>query len=71
MLHRASDLDKFLGGSESLKQRRFGRPSHILKDNIKVNPKEVGCYGVGRSHLIQNRVQWWALVDMITNLWVL
>jgi hypothetical protein len=36
-----------------------------------VKPKEVGYDDVGGSHLVQDRIQWWAVVDMITNLWVL
>jgi len=33
--------------------------------------REVGWEGVDRIHLAQDGVQWWTLVSMVINLWVL
>jgi hypothetical protein len=40
------------------------------EDNIKTNLKETDCESVDRVHLAQNRVQWWALLNIVKNLWV-
>jgi hypothetical protein len=57
--------------SENLKQRPLRRPNYICEDNIKMDLTEVGYDGVDWSHLVPDRIQWWAVVDMIKNLWVL
>jgi len=39
-------------------------------DNIGMDLRETGQEGVDLMHLAQDRDQWWALVNMIMNLWV-
>jgi len=43
-------------------------PTHRLEDNIRMDLREIGCEGVDWIHLIQDRVQWWALVNTVMNL---
>jgi hypothetical protein len=40
------------------------------KDNIKMYPKGIGWEGVDWIHLLQDRDQWRALVNVVMNLWV-
>jgi hypothetical protein len=35
----------------------------------KIASQEIGCEGVGRFHLAQNRHQWQALINRGFNLW--
>jgi len=51
-------------------KRSLGRPRHRWEDNIKMNLQEVGCGGVDRIELAQNRDRWWALVNAVMNLGV-
>jgi hypothetical protein len=46
--------------------RPFERPMHIWKDDLK----NIWCENVDWTELTQNRGQWWALVNMVMNLWV-
>jgi hypothetical protein len=39
-------------------------------DNIKIDLIEIGCGGMNRIGLVQNRAQWRALVNTIIKLWV-
>jgi hypothetical protein len=41
------------------------------EDNIKMDLKEIRSEGMNRIHWAWDRVQWQALVDIMTNLWVL
>jgi hypothetical protein len=41
-----------------------------LKDKIKTNLKETECEGVAWIDLAQDRDTWWAVVNMVMNLWV-
>jgi hypothetical protein len=41
-----------------------------VQENNKMNLKEIWCEGVGRIHVAQDRVHWWALVNN-HNLYVL
>jgi hypothetical protein len=43
------------------------RSGHRLEDNIKTDLRELECKSVGWNHLAQDRVHWWAFL----NLWVL
>jgi hypothetical protein len=46
------------------------RPRHRWEDKIKMDLKETGHKCVDQIHLVQDRDQWWALVNKITNLQV-
>jgi hypothetical protein len=48
----------------------LGRPRHRWEDNIKMDLWEIGINGANWIHLALNRVQWWACVNMVMNLWV-
>jgi len=48
----------------------FGRLRYRWDDNFKMDLKEVGCKGVNCIKLVLDRVQWWALVNTVMNLWV-
>jgi hypothetical protein len=37
---------------------------------MRMDCKKIGWKGVDWIHLAQDRVQWWALVNMVMNLWV-
>ena len=49
-------------------KRPLGRPRRRWEDNIKMNLQEVGCGGVDRIELIQDRDRWRALVTAVMNL---
>jgi len=42
-----------------------------MDDNIKSNLSEILFGNAYRIDLVQCRVQWWAVVNVIENLWVL
>jgi hypothetical protein len=49
-------------------KRPFGRPRSSWEDNIKVDLQEVGCGGMDRIELAQDRDRWRVLVDTVMNL---
>jgi hypothetical protein len=49
-------------------RRPLGRPRHRWVDNIKMDLREIGCYGVDWINLAQDRDQWRALVNAVMNL---
>ena len=49
-------------------RRPLGRTRRRWKDNIKMDVQEVGCEGVNRIELAQDRDRWWALVNAVVNL---
>jgi hypothetical protein len=51
-------------------KRPLGRPRHRWEDNIKLDLREIGIDGVNWIKLAQDRVQWWAFVNMVMNLQV-
>jgi len=51
-------------------KRPLGRPRHEWEDNVKLDLREIGINGVNWIWLAQDRVQWWAFVTMVMNLWV-
>jgi hypothetical protein len=50
------------------RKRLLGRPKCRLVDNIKVDLREIKLGGVDYIHLAQDRDQWMALVNTVTNL---
>jgi hypothetical protein len=51
-------------------KRPLVRSRHKWEVNIKMDIKETRWEGVDWMHLAQDRDQWWALVNMLMNLWV-
>jgi hypothetical protein len=51
-------------------RRPLGRPSYRWEDNIKMDLREIGFGDVDWILLAQDRDTWWALVNMVMNLWV-
>jgi hypothetical protein len=49
-------------------RKTLGRPSRIWEENIRMDLREIGCEGVDRIHLAQDRDQWRAVVNMVTKL---
>jgi len=49
-------------------RRQLGRPRHRWEDNITMDPQEVGCGGMARIDLVENRDNWRALVNAVMNL---
>jgi hypothetical protein len=49
-------------------KRPLGRPRRRWEDIIKIDLREVGCGGVDRIELAQNRDRWRALVNAVMNL---
>jgi hypothetical protein len=49
-------------------KRPLGRPRSRWEDNIKMDLQEVGCGGMDRIELAQDRERWRALVDAVMNL---
>jgi len=60
---------KILVGKPESK-RLCGRHRHRWEDNIKMDPVEIGWKGVDWIQLAQYRDQYWALVNMVMNLWI-
>jgi hypothetical protein len=51
-------------------KRLLGRPRCRWEDNIRMDLQEVGCGGMDWIGLAQNRKRWWAIVNVVMNLWV-
>jgi hypothetical protein len=51
-------------------KRPLGRPRHRWEDNTKLDLMEIGPNGANWIQLPQDRVQWWASVNTVMNLWV-
>jgi hypothetical protein len=49
-------------------KRPLGRPRRWWVDNIKIDLRAIGWFGVDWIDLAQDRDQWRALVDMVMNL---
>jgi ribosome biogenesis protein Nip4 len=46
------------------------RSSHRWEDNIRMDLRGMGWEDAEWIHLVQDRDQWWALVNMVMNLWI-
>jgi len=51
-------------------KRLLRRPWHRWEDNIRMNLRELGWKDVDWMYPTQDRDQWWALVNMVMNIWV-
>jgi hypothetical protein len=51
-------------------KRPLGRSRCRWEDNIKLDHREIGIDGMNWIQLVQDRVQWWAFVNMVMNLQV-
>jgi hypothetical protein len=51
-------------------KRPLRRPRCRWDNNIKLDLREIGINGANWIWLAQDRVQWWAFVNMVMNLWV-
>jgi hypothetical protein len=49
-------------------KRPLGRPRHRWVNNIKMDLREIGWYGMDWIDLVQDRDQWRALVNTVMNL---
>jgi hypothetical protein len=49
-------------------KRPLGRPRRRWEDNVKMNLREIGINGANWIQLAQDRVQWRAFVNTVTNL---
>jgi hypothetical protein len=51
-------------------KRPLGRPRRMWEDDIKMDLREIRIDGAYWIQLTQDRVQWWACVNTVMNLWV-
>jgi hypothetical protein len=49
---------------------QLGRLRHRWGGNITIILQETGWDGIHGVHLSQNKDKWWALVNVVINLWV-
>jgi hypothetical protein len=51
-------------------KRPLGRLRYRWEDNIKMDLRDIEIDGTNWTGLTQDRVQWWAFLNMVMNLWV-
>jgi hypothetical protein len=51
-------------------RRLLGRPKRRWEDNIRMDLREIEWDGMDYIIITQDRDQWWALANMVMNLWV-
>jgi hypothetical protein len=49
-------------------KRPLGRPRRRWEDNITMDLREIGIDGANLIQLAQERIQWWAFVNMVISL---
>jgi hypothetical protein len=66
MINRRYVYRVLVGKSEG--ERPLGKPKLRWENNIKMDLQEVGCRGMDRIDLAQDRDRWWALLNAVMNL---
>jgi hypothetical protein len=62
-------MKEIINASEILVRKRDGkRPRHRGEESIKIDLKYIGCEDVDWIHLVQDRVQWQTVVNMVMSL---
>jgi hypothetical protein len=51
-------------------QGKLGKPRCRWKNNIERDLTEIACYFIEWIQLPQGRIQWWAFVNIVMDLWV-
>jgi hypothetical protein len=51
-------------------KRLLGRPRHRWKDNVRIHFREIGWEGVDWMHMVEDRDQWQAVMNVVMNFWV-
>jgi hypothetical protein len=54
-------------GQKSRQDETTQRPRHRREDNIRIDLRETGWEGVDWMHLVQDRDNWWTLVNTVMN----
>jgi hypothetical protein len=67
--HGGRDVYRVLVGRPE-SRRPLGRPRRRWEDNIKMDLRKTGIIGANWIQLAQDRVQWWACVNTVMNIWV-
>jgi hypothetical protein len=49
-------------------KKAHGRPRRRWENNIRMDLRETGWVGVDGMHMVQNKVQWRGLVNVVKNL---
>jgi hypothetical protein len=72
VIHRLDSyyIPFLIDGQKHEGNRPLRRSKYSREDNIKKDFKKVGCEGVDWIHIVQDRVHWWALVNIGMNQWV-
>jgi hypothetical protein len=65
---KEDEIDKTILVRKCKWMRPLWRHGHMWKDGINMDGKETECEDVHWIHLAQDRVQWWAIVNMVINL---
>jgi hypothetical protein len=61
-------IQNFGGKAEG--QGPIGRPRHRWKNEFRMDDKYIGWEGMDWVDLAQDRNYWWALSNIVMNLWV-
>jgi hypothetical protein len=59
---------KFMSNGRPEAKRPLGRPRRRWEDNVNLDLREIGIDGANWIQLAQDRVQWRACVNTVTNL---
>jgi len=55
---------------ENLKERGHSEDKHRREDNIGIDLRKIGWEVVDWMHVAQDKDHWWAVLNMVMNLWV-
>jgi hypothetical protein len=67
-MHRGGERCLQGFGDEAQGKRPLGRPRSRWEDNIKMDLREIRIDVTNWIQMAQDRVQWWAFVNTVTNL---